>query len=283
MLMLATGCGGERALTLEDVAQAATTSSEALTGRFTFAMDMTAPDGYETISFSGYGSFDTEARRSQLSLDMSALASFLAGLAPDSGDPASLSDPELWKIEAVLDDLVMYMRFPLLARLPGAPLGGKTWVKIDLERSASMAGLDLDQITRFTSNDPRESLRLLEAVSGGLQELGEEEVHGVDTTHYRTSVDLRKYEQLVPASERERAMVDELVQQSGLETLPVEVWIDDESLIHRMTVALSQPDAGVGQGLNATVRFELFDYGEPVAIAVPPPAETFDATTPAGG
>lgn len=281
------GCGGsaDRALTLEGLAHAATASSDATTGRFTFAMDMTAPDGYETISFSGYGAFDSEAGKSQLSLDMSSFASLFAALAPATGDAPDLGDPELWKIEAVLDGFVMYMRFPLLTRVPDSPLGGKSWVKIDLRRAAKVGGFDLEQLTQFTSNDPRESLRLLEAVGGTLEVLGEEEVHGVDTTHYRTSIDLRRYEQLVPAAQRERfgSMLDELVEESGLSTIPVEVWVDDESLVHRMTMTLSSTPPGAGQSFDASIRFELSGYGEPVSIALPPRSSTFDVTALSGG
>jgi hypothetical protein len=286
-LVLLAGCGGspDRALTLEGLAQAATTSSRASTGRFTFSMDMTAPDGYETISFSGYGAFDAQAGKSQLSLDLSSFASLLSALAPSTGDAPDFANPELWKVEAVLDGLDMYMRFPLLARIPDSPLEGKSWVKIDLRRAADVAGLDLDQLMQFTSNDPRESLRLLEAVSGGLEELGEEEVHGVNTTHYRTNVDLRKYGQLVPASERERvgSMLDALVAQSGLRTIPVEVWVDEQSLVHRLTMTLSSTQPGTGQSFDSSVRFELYGYGEPVAIALPPRAATFDVTALVGG
>ena len=285
-LALLAGCGGsgESALTLEGIAQAATTSSGASTGRFTFTFDTTAPDGYETISFSGYGAFDTKARTSQLSLDMSSLASLLSALAPSTGAGPDLGNPELWKVEAVLDGLVMYMRFPLLSRLPDSPLEGKPWVKLDLRRAAHIGGFDLEELTQFTSNDPRESLRLLEAVGGTLEVLGQEEVHGVDTTHYRTSVDLRRYEQLVPASQRERfgSMLDQLVEQSGVRTIPVEVWVDGDSLVHRMTMTLSSTDPSTGQSTDASMRFELYDYGEPVSIALPPRAATFDATALVG-
>jgi hypothetical protein len=282
---LLTGCGGgttaEHALTLEGLAQAAATTSEASTGRFTFGMDMTAPDGYETITFSGYGAFDSAAEQSEMSLDMSSFASFFGAFgAGSSGAGGDLTDPELWKIDAVLDGLVMYMRFPLLSRLPDAPFKGKDWVKIDLRRAAGTAGFDLDQLKEFTSNDPRDMLRMLQAVGGELQELGEEELHRVDTTHYGTTVDLLRYKKLFPPSQREKvgSMLDELVKQSGLREIPVEVWVDEDSLVHKMTMTMSATQPGTGQSFEASMRFELYDYGEPVDIDVPARSAVFDVT-----
>jgi hypothetical protein len=282
---LLTGCGGattaERALTLEGLAQAATTTSEATTGRFTFGMDMTAPDGYETVTFSGYGAFNTAAERSEMTLDMSALASFFGAFGTGSTDAGDLTKPELWKIDAVLDGLVMYMRFPLLSRLPDAPFKGKQWVKLDLRRAAGSAGFDLDQLKEFTSNDPRDMLRMLRAVGGELQAIGEEELHGVDTTHYSTTVDLLRYKELFPPSQREKLgfMLDELVKQSGLREIPVEVWVDAGSLVHKMTMTMAATQPGTGQSFEASMRFELYDYGEPVDIEVPAGSAVFDVST----
>ena len=45
----------------------------------------------------------------------------------------------------------------------------------------------------------------LRAVSEEVEELGTEDVRGVETTHYRTTVDLRRYPDLVPPDRRELA------------------------------------------------------------------------------
>lgn len=284
-----TACGGssaERLLTPEDLAQAAVTSSEAGTGRFTFSMEMTMPGSYEPVSFSGYGAFDSAAGRTQMSMDMSSLASLFAGLAPAAGGKGpDFTDPELWKIEAVLDGLVMYMRFPLLSRLGGSPFEGKKWLKVDLRQAAGIAGMDLDQLMQLSSNDPRDMLQVLRAVGGELELVGREELRGLETIHYRTTVDLRKYAQLAPASQRKqvRSMLDELVRQSGLRTMPLDVWVDDESLVHRMTMELSVAQPGSAEPAKVSMRWDLYDYGEPVAIAVPPRAATVDLLALARG
>jgi hypothetical protein len=158
---------------------------------------------------------------------------------------------------------------------------GKTWVKIDLRRAAREKGFDVTQLQQLASNDPRDALRCLEAVASELQVVGEEELHGVETTHYRTSIDLLMYSQLAPPSTRKQigSMLDELVRQSGLRTIPVDVWVDESSLVYRLTMTFSALPPGAAQSFDASIRFELYDYGEPVAIELPSAATTVDALT----
>ncbi|MGH3133609.1 MAG: hypothetical protein ACRDNY_07700 [Gaiellaceae bacterium] len=276
------GCGGssaDRLLTVDGLSQAAATTAESSSGRFTFGVDMTAPDGYEMISVSGYGSFDTRAERTALNLDMSAFGSILSGLADAAGRKAGpLANPELWQMEAVQDGLVLYMRFPLLSRIPDGLPRGKSWLKVDLRRVARAEGLDLAQLQQLAANDPSDALRCLEAVGGPLEAVGEEELQGVATTHYRTNVDLLRYERLVPASQQEKvgSMIGELVRESGLRMIPVDVWVDEDELVRKMTMSLSATPPGAGQTFEASIRYELYDYGQPVAIVAPPARKTVD-------
>ena len=274
------GCGGvsvpDDVLTLEGIAQAAETSADATSGRFGFVMEMSLPDG-QPLSFSATGSFDTSSARTAVTLDMSAFGSLLAGLAGSfGGDAPDLSDPGLWKIDVVQDGLVMYMRFPLVSKeLPR----GKTWVKIDLREASRLQGFDLEQLQQFTSNDPRDALRYLEAVAGELERIGEETLHGVETTRYRTTIDLLKLRKLVPPSQRETfgSMLEQLVVQSGLRTIPVEVWVDANGLVRKMEMTLSMTPPGTSEALQASMRFELYDYGKDVEIELPPSGQVVDA------
>ena len=275
------GCGGvsvaDDVVTLEGIAHAAQTSADATSGRFGFVMEMTAPDGYETISFSGAGSFDAASGRTAMRLDMSSFASLLGGFpatgakgAPDFGDP------ELWKVDAVQDGLVMYMRFPLLSSV--VP-GGKPWVKLDLGRASRLAGVDVTQLQELTSNDPRDALRYLEAVGGTLERVGEEELRGVGTVQYRTTIDFLKVQKLLPAEKREElgSMLQELVKQSGLRMIPVDVWVDESSLVRKMQMTMSATQPGTFQTFEVSMRLEFYDYGEKIDIALPPAAQVVDA------
>jgi hypothetical protein len=196
------------------------------------------------------------------------------------GDAGDLDlDPEAWKIEAVMDGLVMYMRFPFLSsELPD----GKEWVKIDLREAArQIPGLDLDQLMQFANNGPQSSLEYLKAVAGEIKPVGVEEVRGEQATHYVTTIDLLKYKNLVPEGSTREAlgsMFEELVKQTGLREIPVDVWVGQDNLVRRMEMAFSIAQPGSTERLDASMTFEMFDYGKPVEITLPLEAETASIT-----
>ena len=192
-------------MTFEQLARSATTSAEATSGRFAFLMEMTTPDAPEQFAFSGEGAFDAAARRASLSFDLSSLASLLGGLFAGFGggaDVPDFGDPSQWQLESVQDGDVMYMRLPAVS---GELPDGKTWVRVDLRKDGESKGFDFSELEQFTSNDPRKALDLLRAASGEIEIVGSETLRDTETTHYRATVDVRDYERLVPASEREKA------------------------------------------------------------------------------
>jgi len=282
---LAAGCGGGgtvvagEPITFGELARAATTSADATTGRFGFSMEMTFPGADEPFSFTGDGAFDTSASRASLTIDMSSFASLLGAFFPGAagaGGP-DLDDPDAWKIEAVQDGFVMYMRFPAVAdQLPA----GKSWVRMDLRQAGSAQGIDLEQLQRFTSNDPREILDYLRAVSGEIETVGTEELRGAETTHYYAIVDLLRYEKLAPSADRAklRSLLGEVVEQSGLGKIPVDVWVDELGLVRKLTTAFSATQPGTSEQATMSMSFELYDYGKDVDIELPPAAQVEAST-----
>ncbi len=284
---LAAGCGGggssvatAEPISFGELAQAATASADATTGRFAFSMEMTFPGADEPFAFTGDGAFDATANRASLTIDMSSFASLLGGLFPGAagaGGP-DLDDPDAWKIEAVQDGFVMYMRFAAVAnQLPA----GKSWVRLDLRKAGSTQGIDLEQLQRFTNSGPREMLDYLRAVSGGIETVGTEDLRGVETTHYYAIVDLLRYEKLAPPAEREklRSLVGEVVEQSGIGKIPVDVWVDELGLVRKLAMAFSATQPGTTEQATASMSFELYDYGTEVEIELPPAAQVVEAST----
>jgi hypothetical protein len=203
---------------------------------------------------------------------MSSFAKLLGGLfgatpAPDARD---FDDPDAWRIDVVQVGDEAYVRFPAMAdELPD----GKSWVRGDY-RGVTAQGIDVDELTNV---DPRELLRLLGAASGDVEVVGSEELRGADTTHYRATVDPAAYAKLAAGHEQVDALVDELLKQSGLGDVPVDVWLDATGLVRKVTVAVTAKPAGGTGDAGASVSFELWDYGEPVAIVAPPASEVVDA------
>lgn len=287
LVVLVAGCGGGgggsavsgEPITFRELAQAARSSADATSGRFAFSMEMSFPGADQPFAFTGEGAFDATSDRASFTLDMSSFASLLGGLfagAAPAGAP-DFGDPDAWQIEAIQDGRVMYLRFPAMAeQLPS----GKSWMRQDLEASAHAAGIDFGELQQFTGNDPRETLDFLRAVSGDIETVGTESVRDADTTHYRATIDPLDYEKLAPPDKRAelRSLVQQMVAQSGIGKIPVDIWVDEFGFVRKLSMSFSATQPGTTQSAEASMTFELYDYGAEVAIELPPAAQVVDAS-----
>jgi len=218
-------------------------AADAFTGRIEMTFTIGGTDG--EVAFGGVGAFDTQARRTTLLLDLGAV---------DEG----LDEP----LEIVVDGDVTYLRLPMLASLTGEA----GWLSVtadDLDQAGGAIGLP------GGGTDPTQILEALRG-AGAVEEVGPQDVRGVATTRYDATIDLATALDEAPADERGRieAQLDELG--ATLEDLPVSVWIDAEGLARRVQIELDSGALGIAEGDGQlTMTLELFDYGEPVQIAVP--------------
>ena len=285
--LVVAGCGGGASssaiqaepISFEDLAQSASTSADATSGRFSFDMAMTFPGADEQLSFSGEGAFDAASKRASFAVDMSAFAKLLGGFASalGGGNATGLpdfDDPAGWKIEVVQDGDVAYLRFPAIdAQLPN----GKTWIKAS-EGDAKVGGFDFHELESFSSSDPRELLDVLRSLSGDLETVGTEELRGVETTHYRAVVDpVELAKGAATAGQATDGLFDQLTAQSGIGAVPLDVWIDANGLVRKLSMEVSATDQASQAGA-ATISFELWDYGETVDIELPPASQVADAS-----
>jgi hypothetical protein len=201
-VLLVAGCGGSSPAaavptTLDGLAASAQRSANASTGRFSFALTMSIPPIADGLGFTGEGAFDAAVDKTEMTLDLSSFVKLMEGIGGASGG----LDADDFRMSAVLDGVVMYLRFPFLAdKLPS----GKPWVRIDLQQAAAnVPGVDLEQMLQLANNGPHATLDYLRAVSGEIETVGADMQRGVATTHYRTTVDLAKYARLVPEAQRE--------------------------------------------------------------------------------
>jgi hypothetical protein len=275
VLAVAAGCGGGSGtavdgepISLARLSQAATASAEASSGRFAFSFEASMPDSDEAFAFAGEGAFDAAAKRARFSFDFSSLAKLLGkeffGGIPVSGWP-DFDEPGAWQLEAVQDGDVSYVRFPPLASQLSA---GKTWVRADAASKVKAQGLDLTPFKQFDGEDRSKVLDYLRAAAGEIETVGTEELRGMSTTHYRATVDLSSYAKLAPSSEPGSFLRDALPTDGA--GLPVDFWLDGQGLIRKLEMSLE------AEGKAASMVFELWDYGEAVAIDLPPADEVVD-------
>ena len=176
--------------------------------------------------------------------------------------------------EVITDHAVVYTHSAQLSQLLGA---GRKWVKFDAEKLGRLAGIDVSALTQ-SGQDPTQAVRQLRAVSDDIEKVGREQVRGVDTMHYRATVELRRYPALVPAGERAAARdaIDQLIEMTGAATVPVDVWVGEDDLVRRLAQKLTLKGAGGPSEIEQ--RFEFYDFGADVDVRIPPPSEVADVT-----
>jgi hypothetical protein len=242
------------------VAQAATAMTKLRGYRVAISGVIHIPNQSGDVTMKGTGVIGRAGKQAALNLTMAGLP----GL-PSGG----------MKMEEVMSDFVMYMRTPLFeGKLPD----GKAWMKMDLAKATQQFGVDVSQV----SSDPSRSLDQLRTVSGRVERLGQERVRGVRTTHYRATVDMRRYVNLVPPARRAQARkgIERLVSMIGKSKFPEEVWIDAQRHIRRIAFDLSFRLPTVPGNPEASMKMDeqLYDFGTKAAITVPSDDEVFDAT-----
>ncbi len=166
------------------------------------------------------------------------------------------------EMEQVMIGTVMYMKMEGLEQALGAE-----WVKVDLAAVGEDLGVDFEQLMQLSSGSPAQQLDYLRAIAD-LEKVGEEDVDGVGTTHYKGVFDMRKYPDAVPEAEREQARksIEKLIELSGDATMPMEVWVDDDSLVRRQKFAMSQKKP-VDMKMDMDIRYS--DFGKQVDIEAP--------------
>lgn len=237
--------------------------ADAGSARFTMEMTMRSqdlPGGSATITGDGQGRFDRQLM--QMTMDMGDVLQGMPGAA-DNGS-----------VEMILDGDMMYMRMPFLEPMLPA---GKRWVAMDLETVGKQAGVDLRALMQASqNNDPSSTLEMLRGVSeGDVEVVGQDNVRGVSTTHYRATIDLDKALEAAPEDGADQ--IRALVQQAGVPNrLPVEVWIDDDGLLRRYVQTIEMTVEGTDQPIGQSLTMEMFDYGVQVDVERPPAEQTID-------
>jgi hypothetical protein len=169
------------------------------------------------------------------------------------------------------------MHAPTLAQqLPQA----KEWLKLDVAAIAKKQNIDLGQFRQLTQNDPTQMLQYLRATSGKIDKVGEEDVRGVETTHYRANVDLDKVAEQAPPNLRKtfRASIQSLKRGLGRSKIPVDVWVDGDNLVRRLQEHLT-----IAGGGKIDFSVDFYDFGTPVSVSAPPASQTLDLAQVLGG
>jgi hypothetical protein len=216
-------------------------TAEAESARTTIDMELAAGD--RTVTTEGEGAIDLA-----------------------EGESVMTVTAEDTAIEQRVIDQILYQKVP--GRQASA---GKPWTSVDLEKVAAQQGLSTQGI-----GDPAQTAAYAKAITDqDVTEVGPEQVDGVDTTHYKVSVDVSR----LPAG-------DLLAGQLG-PTLPMQVWLDDEGRLRRQQIditvespasASAKAGSASPEQLNMSTVMTFSDFGTEVDAKAPPADQVTDVT-----
>jgi hypothetical protein len=236
LVLFAAGCGDT--VSLDPVAKAADVSAQQTSEHMT--MTATVTSGIQTVTMKGAGDFQNDPNLGQMTLAV-------------TGGPQAIS------IREVLQGTTVYMTSDLFnGQLPG----GKSWLKLDLQKTMKSLGVDF---ATLSSQSPTDALARLKT-SGTVTKLGPQTIGGVATTHYSAILDAGRVAKLTRALGM------------SISYGPVDAWIDAHGLVRRvhLTAVLDGSTAVPQAAMEMTMS--LSNYGEHVAVTPPPDDETFDVT-----
>ena len=256
---LAAACGGSSASPVEVVTKAPDATISESTARVAMTIVVSVVD-LPKVTTPIEGAVDFAHRATAMTVDLSETLGSMGA----TGDDATL--------EQRTGGTVLYMRSPLLSRAAGIATG--KWLKFDLTELAKVKDVDLSQLQEAARNDPRQGLAFLEGVTqDGVDELGHDDVRGVETTRYRAEVDLEKALSR-SGSVTDREAFKRLVESVGTKTVEVDVWIDGDNRIRRVRIPYRAPYKTGTAGVTMTL--EYFDFGAKVDVAPPPESDVVD-------
>jgi hypothetical protein len=253
---------------IDPVAKAATVSTSTPGFRMNLGMQIDIA-GLGSVTGTGSGAFDTRPRSGAMDLRMQL---------PDVPQIAQVLGSRTLAMREIVHGLTIYIHMPaaISSHLPG----GRPWMKLDLGKAAAAMGMPgLSSLAGGSplSNDPTQMLQFLRAVSGGVTTVGHDTVAGYPTTHYRATIDFDKVADHVPAGQRAaiRKTVQTLETLAHVKRIPVEVWVDNSSLVRRfaMHMTMSLP---TGSAMGMAMQFTIPEYGPQPQPALPPAGQVTD-------
>jgi hypothetical protein len=242
--------------------------------RFDGTLKITGAPGSDlpaSFSMTFTGAMDPETKASDVSVDF---GEFMRAMAEAEG---GASEQEMAMMSAIFDEPLRtvtigdtaWVQWAFVTMFAGGQ--GDEWVETDVD------GAD-DFTSEFAGGafgSSNEALGPFTAAEADIVEFGNETVRGIDTVHYRADVRYKQYYDSL--SDEEKAAFDEQYDMGdvAVDSVPVELWIDDGGHIVRMRYSMSDPamfnDADGVESVEMTI--ESYDFGADIEITPPPAAE----------
>lgn len=270
----AAGCGSSDdpgSANVDVLAQAA----DATAKQKSFRMVSTTEQSLAGQSFKVTTNGDYAGDRGRATLDFGSLSAMLGGLPGGADVIAGLGGKAALKAEMVVDGNTLLVRSPALktALKKYANQDVQDWASVDIAKLGKTFGIDLGSLLAGSTGSAQ-PVAYMRALTGSLEKVGTAQIDGVQTTHYRGTLDLANIpkDSVPPQMANSFKQLAAVLKKSGASTKsPVEVWVGKDGLVRREII--TQKIAG--NTSRTTVNFS--QYGEAISIPLPPAAERFDA------
>ncbi|MDQ3741725.1 MAG: hypothetical protein M3389_12375, partial [Actinomycetota bacterium] len=252
-------------------AEAADRTRAAQTARVELRMEVEGMGLRRTLAVSGEGVTATAAPRMDMTFELGPLLSSLGAAEGDAPVRLLVDGPRIYVDPPDLDTV----------EVPG----GARWIEADLARIVEAMGVDARGLADICHISLERQLEALRA-AGTIEEVGTEEVGGVETTHLEGTMTTRDYLKALAPERRRRAekALRDLDRWAGGEPTslddksPVGLWVDAEGRVRRMRqegVVPKQPGVPAGAFV---ITMELDDFGTKLDVRRPPGDDVFDMT-----
>jgi hypothetical protein len=235
------GSSGPATISIGALQTAASNSQQADTQTFQFTADVSV--GGQELTMKGSGIVATDGKTGKLTMTI-----------PSVGDMQEIITPE---------GVYLDMGSLLGSALPE----GKKWLFMSAEEISGGSGVDLQQLGEQDSQTSTQALEYLQATTGDVEKVGEDTAAGAPATHYVTHVDYGKWseEHMPHATAAEKAQI------AKLGVVPMDVWINDDDRVVKMSFDLDASSFGKA-GAKMRMTMEITGFGEPLDVT-PPPAD----------
>ncbi len=179
--------------------------------------------------------------------------------------------PGGFDMEMIMDGSMMYMRMPQMQGPGGPPT---EWISIDM--SEAVPGYEELIELSAGRNDPTNAFGYLQGAERA-EEVGTETVNGIETTHYRGTMNLAHAITELPADlQRDmRLVMRQFREQFGTLTMPFEIWIDADGLLRRM-VYVMEGEAAAAAEFSMEMSMDVTEYGNDFELDIPPADDVTD-------
>lgn len=158
--------------------------------------------------------------------------------------PGAGGGPSQGNVEMLFIDKVMYMKMPGTA--------GK-YYKMTMAEVSKMSGQDLTQ-----AMNPTAQLEQMKSSMKQVTYVGEEDVNGTKTRHYKAVIDSAGISPSMTATASSMSPPKEM---------PYDIWLDDQNRTRKFTMEMAV------SGMTITYNGTLDKFGEPVTVTAPPASQ----------